>query len=99
MNLRWSRRLAITGAALMALLVLIFYISTDKTSIRQLVNTAGLPAIWLGTRFFRGAPLTRMTDVLFNVYLVSCTAIEGFLIGLGVDLIRNRRGQSMRQAP
>jgi hypothetical protein len=83
-----------TGAALMALLVLIFYASADKTSIRQWVNAVGFPAIWLGARLFKGAPLTRATDLLFNLYLVASTALEGFLVGCGVDYIRKRHTQA-----
>ena len=92
MNARWSRTLAIVGAVIMASLVLTFYASTDKTGIRQWVNTVGFPGVWVGARLFRGAPLTRTSDVLFNLYLVACTALEGFLLGWCIDFIRKRRG-------
>ena len=92
MNFRWSSILAIVGAVIMALLVLTFYASTDKTAIRQWVNTVGFPGIWVGARLFRGAPLTRASDVLFNLYLIACTTLEGFLVGRCIDFIRKRRG-------
>ena len=92
MNFRWSRTLAIVGAVIMASLVLIFYASADKTAVRQWVNTVGFPGIWVGARLFRGAPLTRTSDVLFNLYLVACTALEGFLVGWCIDFIRRRKG-------
>jgi hypothetical protein len=91
MNFRWSRTLAIAGAVIMALLVLIFYASTDKTTIRKWVNTLGFPGVWVGARLFRGAPLTRTSDVLFNLYVVACTALEGFLVGWCIDRIRRRK--------
>jgi hypothetical protein len=91
MNFRWSRILAIAGAVIMGLLVLIFYASTDKTAIRQWVNTVGVPGVWVGTRLFRGAPLNRTSDILFNLYLVGCTALEGFLLGWCIDFIRRRK--------
>jgi len=75
----------------MASLVLTFYASTDKTAIRQWVNTVGFPGVWVGARLFRGAPLTRANDVLFNLYLVACTALEGFLVGWCIDFIQKRR--------
>jgi len=96
MNFRWSKSLAIVGALVMALLVLIFYASADKTAVRQWVNTVGFPGVWVGARFFRGAPLTRASDVLFNLYLVACTALEGFLVGWCIDFIRRRKdGRSL----
>jgi hypothetical protein len=91
MNLRWAKALAILGTVIMASLVLTFYASTDKTAIRQWVNTVGFPGVWVGARLFRGAPLTRTSDVLFNLYLVACTALEGFLVGWCVDFIRRRK--------
>jgi hypothetical protein len=91
MNLRWSKTLAATGSALMALLVLVFYASTDKTAIRQWVDTVGFPGVWAGARLFRGAPLTRTSDVLFNIYLVACAGLEGFVVGACIDFIRKRR--------
>src|SRR4051794_35042797 len=91
MDLRWSRTLAIVGAVVMASIVLTFYASTDKTAIRQCVNTVGFPGIWVGARLFRGAPLTQTSDVLFNLYLVACAALEGFLLGWCIDFIRKRR--------
>jgi len=75
----------------MASLVLIFYASTDKTGIRQWVDTVGFPGVWVGARLFRGAPLTRTSDILFNLYLVACTALEGFVVGWCIDLIRKRK--------
>ena len=92
MNLKWSRTLAILGAVIMASLVLIFYTSADKTAIREWVSTVGFPGIWIGARLFRGAPLTRTSDVLFNLYLVACTALEGFLLGWCIDFVLKRRG-------
>ena len=74
----------------MASLVLTFYVSTDKTAIRQWVNTVGFPGVWVGARLFKGAPLTRTSDILFNLYLVVCTALEGFLVGWCIDFIRKR---------
>ena len=92
MNFRWSRILAIAGAVIMGLLVLIFYASTDKTAIRQWVNTVGFPGVWVGARLLRGAPLNRTSDILFNLYLVGCTALEGFFLGWCIDFIRRRKG-------
>jgi hypothetical protein len=67
MNLKWFGTLAIVGAVLMTSLVLIFYGSTDKTAIRQWVDTVGFPAVWVGTRYFRGAAPNRTSDILFNL--------------------------------
>jgi hypothetical protein len=92
MNLRWSRTLAIVGAGIMVLLVSIFYASTDKTAIRQWLDILGFPGVWVGARLFRGAPLTRTSEVLFNLYLIACAALEGFLVGWCVDFIRKRKG-------
>jgi hypothetical protein len=92
MNLSWSRTLAIVGAVVMGSLLSIFYASTDKTAIGQWVHTVGFPGVWVGARLFRGAPLTRTSDVLFNLYLVTCTALEGFLVGWCIDFIRSRKG-------
>jgi hypothetical protein len=89
MNLKWSKTLAVSCAAVMTFLIAIFYLSDDKTSIRYWVNTVAFPAVWLGARLFRGAPLTRTSEVLFNLYLIACTAAEGFVVGWCADLIRN----------
>jgi hypothetical protein len=91
MNRRWSKTLAILGAVVMASLLLTFYASTDKTAIRQWVYTVGFPGVWVGARLFRGAPLTRTSDVLFSLYLVACTAFGGFIVGWCIDFIRRRR--------
>jgi hypothetical protein len=87
MNFTWARTLAIAGAVIMALLVLIFYASSDKTTVRQWVNAVCFPGVWMGARLFRGAPLLETSDILFNLYLVACTALEGFLIGWCIDFI------------
>jgi hypothetical protein len=79
-----------SGGAIMTLLVLTFYTSAEKTPIRQWINTVDFPAVWLGARLFRGAPLTRTTDAVFNLYLIACTAVEGFLVGLFIDFIGKR---------
>ena len=92
MNTRWSTTLAAMGAAIMLVLVLVFYASTDKTAVRQWVNTVGFPGIWVGAKLFKGAPLTRTTDVLFNLYLVAFTALEGFLVGWCIELVRKKKG-------
>jgi hypothetical protein len=83
--------LAINGALVMSLLVLIFYASGDKAAIRQWVNTVGFPGIWVGARLFQGAPLTRTSDILFDVYLIACTTLEGFLVGWCIDFIRKKK--------
>jgi len=90
MNLKWSKTLAVSCAAVMTFLIAIFYLSDDKSGIRYWVNTVGFPGVWVGARLFKGAPLTRTTDVLFDLYLIACTAAEGFFVGCCVDLIRNR---------
>lgn len=41
MKFRWSFIFGIIGGALMALLVLLFYVSTDKTSAYRWVNLVG----------------------------------------------------------
>jgi hypothetical protein len=83
--------LAVSGALVMSLLVLIFYASADKAAVRQWVNTVGFPGIWVAARLFQGAPLTRTIDVLFDAYLIACTAFEGFLVGLCIDFIRKNK--------
>jgi hypothetical protein len=91
MNLKYSKLLAIAGALIMLALELIFYFSTNKELTYSWVRAVGFPAVWVGARLFSGSPLTRRTDVLFNLYLVACLTIEGFLAGLCVDLIRARK--------
>lgn len=87
MRIKWSIVMAAIGAALMMALILVFYASTDKTSIRQWVNTFGFLGIWLGARFLQGAPFTRTVDVLFNLYLVAFSALEGFFLGSLMDFV------------
>jgi hypothetical protein len=96
MNRRWSKTLAILGTVIMASLLLTFYASTDKTAIGQWVNTVGFLGVWVGARLFRGAPLTRTSDVLFNLYLVACTAFEGFIVGWCIDFIGRSKDHRTR---
>lgn len=74
----------------MTLPIIAFYASENKTPIRPWVDGIGFPAIWLGLKIFRDARLSEATDILFNLYLVIFAAIEGFVVGWGIDFIRNQ---------
>jgi hypothetical protein len=88
MKLRYSKLLAIAGTLIMLALELVFYSSRNKELTYSWVRAVGFPAVWAGARLFSGSPLTRRTDVFFNLYLVACLTVEGFLAGLCIDLIR-----------
>ncbi len=79
---------------MMALPIIIFYVSENKTPIRAWVDVIGFPAIWLGVKLFRSARLSETTDILFNIYLIIFAAIEGFLAGWGIDFVRTRHAKA-----
>lgn len=94
MKHRWSWRLALFGGGLVALSLAVFYVSANKTPIRPWVNSIAFPAIWCGLKLFSNAPQSRTTDILFNLYVITFTAIEGFLVGWGIDFVRNRHAKA-----
>jgi hypothetical protein len=101
-HLTWSKKLAAVGALFMAVLELVFYSSADKTLLPGIIEKVGFVSVFVGIRVFAGAPLTRTVDTVFNLYLIICTAIEGFVLGLCIDLIqkwrRQRCGQTSQQS-
>ena len=94
MKHHWSWRLALLGGIIMALPIIVFYVSENKTPIRAWVDGIGFPAIWLGVKLFRSAPQSRTADILFNLYVITFTALEGFLVGWGIDFVRNRHAKA-----
>jgi len=83
---KYARLLGTFGAVLMLVLEAIFYFSADKISAMSVIRIIGFPITRIAARLFSGFPLNWKTEVLFDLYLVTCLAAEGFVVGLCVDL-------------
>jgi hypothetical protein len=94
MRLIWSVRFCIVAACLATCLLVWFYASNEKHIPLHYLRYISYLGFWTGSRLFHGPPMSETIEVISNIYLVACTAIEGFLIGLFIDFIRFKLGPS-----
>ena len=88
MRLTWSIRFCIVAACLATCLLVWFYASTEKHIPMHYLRYLSYVGFWTGSKLFHGPPMSKTVEVISNLYLVACTALEGFLVGGLVDLIR-----------
>jgi len=93
MRLMWSVRLCVVAAGVATCLLVWFYLSNEKHIPLHYLRYLSYLGFWTGSKLFHGPPMSKTVEVFSNLYLIACTALEGFLVGWCIDFIRAKSGK------
>lgn len=92
MRFVWTLRFCVVGAGLATCLLAWFYVTNEKHIPLHYLRYVSYLGFWTGSRLFHGPPMSKTVEVVSNIYLVACTALEGLLVGWCMDFARAKLG-------
>jgi hypothetical protein len=92
MRFVWTLRFCVIGGGLASCLLAWFYVTNEKHIPLHYLRYVSYLGFWTGSRLFHGPPMSKTAEVISDIYLVACTALEGLLVGGCIDFIRAKTG-------
>lgn len=89
-HLKWGPRFFIFGVLIDICLLMLMYWTDEKEVAFFCHKCLSYSGIWTGTRLFRGIPMTRTVLIFVDAYVVLFSGIQAFVVGLIVDLFREK---------
>jgi hypothetical protein len=97
MGLKRGLRFFVIGVGLAVCLLVWFYATHEKQAPLRYLGYVSYLSFWTGPRLFHGPPMTKTVEFLSNVYIVVCSGLQAFLVGLSIDLFK-RRSPTIRKS-
>jgi hypothetical protein len=89
MVLKWGLRLCGIGVGLAVCLLIWFYASSEKQVPLHYLRYVSYLGSWTALKLF-DLHMTKTVEFLSNVYIVVCSGLQAFLVGLSIDLFKRR---------
>ncbi|MGH9812979.1 MAG: hypothetical protein ACRD4T_07575 [Candidatus Acidiferrales bacterium] len=95
-DFRWAMRLGVIGAAISFLLVLTLRF-TGSDIVFFLLHDFSYLAVVVGEKLFESARErpTEIQAILFDLFVISFTGLQWFLVGRVIDLVRGFRRKTV----